>query len=178
MADPRLNSLHLEGPRRQDYRRAREALLGARGWQTLAAENSEGTDASKPEGLTLLQEQEQGKAREGQPGTGYRFWLVDRDSIYPLKVGINTLGRSPDNDVVLQDPYISRRHCAILIHASDGCEVYDTASKNGTYVNGRRLSGSTRLLAGDEIRMCELQLIFMTKADAGANPIDSPTLME
>jgi hypothetical protein len=180
MADPRLNSLHLEGPRRQDYRRAREGLLGARGWQTVAAENQDPAGLAKGEGATFIQEEAEGQdqSQEPIPNNGYRFWLVDRDSVYPLKLGINTIGRSPDNDVVLQDPYVSRRHCAILIHTSDGCEVHDTASKNGTYVNGRRLSTPTRLTAGDEIRMCERQLIFMTKADADPKGINSPTLME
>ena len=47
-ADPRLNSLHLEAPRRQDYRRAREALLQARGCHTLCAENRPEPDESGP----------------------------------------------------------------------------------------------------------------------------------
>ena len=33
----------------------------------------------------------------------------------------------------------------------------------GTYVNGLRLSGPTQLVAGDEIRMCDRQFIFMTR---------------
>jgi hypothetical protein len=178
MADPRLNSMHLEGPRRQDYRRAREHLLGARGWQTVAAENPDEVDPPKVEGATLVQDDNEGKPRDSCPTNGYRFWLVDQGSVYPLKVGINTIGRSPDNDVVLQDPYVSRRHCAILVHASEGCEVHDTASKNGTYLNGRRLGGPTRLAAGDEIRMCERQLVFMTKTDGPSEPVESPTMME
>jgi len=40
----------------------------------------------------------------------------------------------PDNDVVLQDAYVSRRHCAILIHLTgERCELHDIASKNGTF---------------------------------------------
>jgi hypothetical protein len=178
MADPRLNSIHLDGPRRQDYRRARENLLGARGWQTLAAENPDDPVLPRAEGATLVQPQDQDKSRDSCPNNGYRFWLVDQGSVYPLKVGINTVGRSPDNDVVLQDPYVSRRHCAILVHASEGCEVHDTASKNGTYLNGRRLDAPTRLAAGDEIRMCERQLVFMTKTDGPSAPVDSPTMLE
>ena len=45
-------------------------------------------------------------------------WSI-KEYIYPLKVGINTVGRSPDNDVVVQDCYISRRHCAILVHTGE-----------------------------------------------------------
>ena len=61
-----------------------------------------------------------------------------------FKVGLNTVGRMPDNDVVVQDAYVSRRHCAIVVHTGDRCEVHDIASKNGTYLNGHKISGPTR----------------------------------
>ena len=83
---------------------------------------------------------------------------------------MNTIGRLPDNDVVIEGPYVSRRHCAILVHASQGCELHDIASKNGTYVNGLRLCGPTPLASGDEIRMCERQFVFMSKS----TPSDQP----
>ena len=52
--DPRLNSVHLEAPRRQDYRRAREALLHARGCQTLYAEREADEPDDSPSN-TLIQ---------------------------------------------------------------------------------------------------------------------------
>ena len=75
-------------------------------------------------------------------------WLSDDEFIYPLHVGVNTLGRSSDNDVVLEDAFCSRRHCAILVHSTDSAELHDTASKNGTIVNGRRITGPTTSNAG------------------------------
>src|SRR5262245_26256723 len=93
---------------------------------------------------------------------------MDDDFIYPLKVGLNTVGRSPDNDVIIQDGYVSRRHCAIVVHASKGAELYDTASKNGTFLNGNKLSGSTHLRSGDEIRMCDPTLRLVARDDNGA----------
>jgi pSer/pThr/pTyr-binding forkhead associated (FHA) protein len=157
MADPRFNSVHLEPPRRQEYRRAREALLQARGWQTVAAESPEALAADLQGPLTLRQEP------DASDVATLNFWLLDRDAIYPLKVGLNTIGRSPENDVIVKDAYVSRRHCAILVHAGDGCELHDTASKNGTYLNGRKLAGPTRLSSGDEIRMCDRQYVFLTR---------------
>jgi FHA domain len=106
------------------------------------------------------------------------YWLVDQGAIHPLKVGINTIGRLPDNDVVIQGPYVSRRHCAILVHAGDGCELHDIASKNGTYLNGQKLSGPTLLATGDEIRMCDRQLIFCSKKDAAARSNPDCTLAD
>jgi pSer/pThr/pTyr-binding forkhead associated (FHA) protein len=160
MTDSRLNSIHLDASRRQDFRQARELLLGARGQQTQALENQNGPGWSSEVNATAIQNLD-----NRAPGN-LKYLLMDRDYIYPLKVGLNTVGRMPDNDVVLQDPYVSRRHCAILVHAGDGCELHDIASKNGTFVNGRKISGPTPLNSGDEIRMCGKQLVFLTKNDA------------
>jgi hypothetical protein len=170
MADPRLNSIHLDSPRRQEYRAAREALLNARGWQTLAAESGGHAGLGVADPNTLIQNPER------KPPSDLQFWLVDREYIYPLKVGLNTIGRAPDNDVVLADSFVSRRHCAILVHAGSQCELHDTASKNGTYINGNRIPGPTRLSPGDEIRLCDRQLVFMSKDAEPDSPLHSPTL--
>ncbi len=157
MVDPRLNSLHLPAPRRQDFRRAREVLLDARGDQTCLLERGHEPVQPSPSGTIAQQEPDQRSACE--------FWLLDRDHcVYPLHVGLNTLGRSPDNDVVLQDAFTSRRHCAILVHHCTGCEIHDVASKNGTYLNGVRLAGPTALHAGDEIRVCDQRFVLMSRA--------------
>ncbi|HMC89425.1 MAG TPA: FHA domain-containing protein [Gemmataceae bacterium] len=153
MNDPRLNSVHLDFPRREDFRRARGLLLDARGEHTLA-EEPEGHESG--EAHTMIE-----GVRDSLPASA-EFWLMDRESAYPLKIGVNTIGRLPDNDVVIPGAYVSRRHCAILVHAGDGCELYDIASKNGTYINGARLSGPTQLQAGDEIRMCDREFVFMS----------------
>ncbi len=170
MVDPRLNSIHLEAqPRRQDFRRAREKLLGARGQQTLAAEQGKAYPGNLAQPPTLI------RTNEAAAPSSVKFLLVDKDYIYPLKVGLNTIGRMPDNDVVIQDACISRRHCAILVHAADGCELHDVASKNGTFINGQRLTGPTRLSSGDEICMCNRQFIFMTKEEGADEPDDPAT---
>jgi hypothetical protein len=170
MVDPRLNSLHLDPVRRQDYRRAREALLQSRGQQTLYAECHPDEEA----GLSSTFIRNQGA---GAPAH-LDYWLVDKEFIYPLKVGLNTVGRASDNDIVLPDSYVSRRHCAILIHAHQHCELHDTASRNGTYLNGTRLGTPTPLKSGDEIRICDRQFIFLAKPQAlHANTLN-PTLAE
>ncbi len=158
MFDARLNSVHLEAPRRQEFRAAREQLLVARGEETMAAERQTSL-AHAPHGNTAIQNV------PGQPSaTGCRYVLMDADYIYPLKIGLNTVGRMPDNDIVVPDAYISRRHCAILVHLDDRCELHDVASKNGTLLNGHRIAGPTHLKSGDEIRMCNRTLIFLHKA--------------
>jgi pSer/pThr/pTyr-binding forkhead associated (FHA) protein len=171
MADPRLNSLHLEPGRREEYRRAREILLQSRGNQTCFAEGQRG-DESVSFSNTVIQNVPE------QAPTSLDFWLKDKEFIYPLKIGLNTMGRSSENDIVVQDGYVSRRHCAILVHTGRGCELHDTASKNGTYLNGTKITAPVRLVSGDEIRICQRQFTFVARHEAPGDAIQSATLME
>ncbi len=99
-------------------------------------------------------------------------WLLDRGRQLDLKIGLNSVGRLPDNDVVIDDATVSRRHCAIVVHSNLMVELHDIASKNGTTINGRRLEGPTRLKDGDEICLCDRKLIVVMKS--GAATIDQP----
>lgn len=71
---------------------------------------------------------------------------------YRLKYGNNRIGRFDDNDVVIDEIYVSRRHCCIVIHSDGKAELFDTASKNHTYVNGVQIERCW-LKSGDEIRL-------------------------
>ena len=163
MGDPRLNSLHLDPARRENYRQAREVLLASRGDQTLYAERQHQDDSSV--GNTFIQN------KPGAASPSLDFWLLDREYVYPLKVGLNTMGRSGDNDVVVEDLYVSRRHAAVLVHHDNNFVLHDTASKNGTYLNGSKIGGPTPLRPGDEIRLCNRQFVFQTRnSPPGAAP--------
>jgi pSer/pThr/pTyr-binding forkhead associated (FHA) protein len=87
--------------------------------------------------------------------------LLDRGRQVALKVGLNSIGRLPDNDVVIDDATVSRRHCAIVVHSDLTTEIHDVASKNGTTVNGQKIAGPTRLRDGDEIGLSDRQLTFL-----------------
>ncbi len=63
-----------------------------------------------------------------------------------------TLGRQGDNDLVLLDTRISRRHARIL-KDSDGYLLEDAGSRHGTFVNGERVTGSRPLKSGDQISL-------------------------
>ena len=160
MSDPRFNSVHLPAPRRQDYRRARQELFQACGNRTLFVANNKDPSSSH----TIHQN------GDAQPPEDAEFWLMDKEFFYPLKVGLNTLGRAPDNDVVVPDEFISRRHCTIVVHLHDGnCELHDTASKNGTFLNGAKLANPTSLKPGDEIRVCDRRFVFVARDQAHQN---------
>lgn len=147
-------------------------LLNACGSHTRALQFQDGPAASGDDGRTIIQQ----LIDKAPPHVDH--WLMDKEGIYPLRVGVNTVGRLPDNDVVIHGPYVSRRHCAILVHAAEGCELHDIASKNGTYLNGRPLAGPTPLASGDEIRMCDRQLVFYSKNSPAGRGAPDQTLAE
>ncbi len=61
-----------------------------------------------------------------------------------------TLGRQGDNDLVLLDTRISRRH-ARIINEGEGYVLEDAGSRHGTFVNGERITAPHRLKSGDQI---------------------------
>jgi hypothetical protein len=54
--------------------------------------------------------------------------------------------------VTIDDPELSRRH-AVVRPIDGGFEVEDLGSLNGTFVNGRRIEGPTKLSGGDTIKL-------------------------
>jgi pSer/pThr/pTyr-binding forkhead associated (FHA) protein len=65
-----------------------------------------------------------------------------------------TIGRSPQADLALRwDGEVSRLHAAIEYLGAHWTIVDDGLSRNGTFVNGERLVGRRRLMAGDRIRV-------------------------
>lgn len=60
--------------------------------------------------------------------------------ILKLKPGEYTIGRDPSCDIVIADPYISRKHAKIF-YRDDKWYVEDLGSRNGTFVNGEEIRG-------------------------------------
>jgi ABC-type multidrug transport system ATPase subunit/ABC-type multidrug transport system permease subunit len=69
-----------------------------------------------------------------------------------------TIGRSSDNDIVIQDVLASRHH-AFLTETPLGTEIRDAHSVNGTFVNGVRV-GSAILTEGDVVTIGNVDLVF------------------
>lgn len=61
-----------------------------------------------------------------------------------------TIGRSPEQDLILEEAFASRRH-ATITRQNGGFEVVDQNSSHGTYVNGRRIDRA-RLRSGDTLQ--------------------------
>ncbi|MCU0496390.1 MAG: FHA domain-containing protein [Anaerolineae bacterium] len=73
---------------------------------------------------------------------------------YDITKDITTLGRDITNDIVINDPEVSRHHLRIT-RTPEGCTLEDLGSTNGTFINGQRLSGSRPLNNGDMVGLGE-----------------------
>jgi pSer/pThr/pTyr-binding forkhead associated (FHA) protein len=69
------------------------------------------------------------------------------------------IGKGPRNDLVLADPSVSTAH-AVLRRESDAYTIADLGSRNGTFVNGERVTSPRRLTHGDVIGMGLSKLTF------------------
>jgi pSer/pThr/pTyr-binding forkhead associated (FHA) protein len=85
------------------------------------------------------------------PTAGSRF-VLDQPVI--------TVGRQQDNDLVLDDVTVSRRHAEF--HRRDqGFLVRDVGSLNGTYVNHEPVAEAS-LVSGDEVQIGKFLLLYLT----------------
>jgi adenylate cyclase len=71
-----------------------------------------------------------------------------------------SLGRAPDNSLMLTDERVSRRHALIHPQGSEGCWLVDLGSRNGTYLNAHRVGLPVRLHDGDRIQIGPFTLVF------------------
>ena len=67
------------------------------------------------------------------------------------------IGRAEECDVRPLSEEVSRRHCQVLKEA-DHVAVEDLGSRNGTFVNGKRIEAKTVLHDGDRLRVGSLEL--------------------
>ena len=87
--------------------------------------------------------------------------LVDKahpDRRYDLRGTIN-VGRAQENQIVLQDPTVSRNHAWIKLQGEDFL-VFDVGSANGTFVNEERVEAPRSLQNGDVVRFGDAAFVF------------------
>jgi DNA-binding winged helix-turn-helix (wHTH) protein len=86
-------------------------------------------------------------------------WLVGALADIALFEGGNVLGREGAGVILLQSTTISRRHARVTVEGQ-AAAVEDLGSKNGTFVNDRRVTASTPIVEGDQIRLGSLLFTF------------------
>ena len=86
------------------------------------------------------------------------FLIVDGVKEHPLTRTVVNIGRRLDNDLVIDDPRVSRHH-AQLRAIKSRYVLFDLNSSGGTFINGQRTS-QTVLYPGDVISLAGVSLIF------------------
>lgn len=85
--------------------------------------------------------------------------------------GAITIGRALDCDLWLDDPSLSRKHCR-LERDGTGWAVVDLGSRNGTFINARRVSGRQKLAHDDVITIGKTHLTFHAQGYLPPRPTD------
>jgi pSer/pThr/pTyr-binding forkhead associated (FHA) protein len=81
-----------------------------------------------------------------------------------LRRGRTTLGRSPENDIVLENMVVSGHHCEFELGGQAEVYIEDLSSTNGTYIGGK-LVKRQRLNDGDVIEIGNFRIQFLEDAD-------------
>jgi pSer/pThr/pTyr-binding forkhead associated (FHA) protein len=84
-----------------------------------------------------------------------------------------TLGRAPDNDIILEDPKVSRHHAVIAL-TEGRYSMTDLESANGTFVNGIRIRESHPLRAKDVISLGDTELTFYEVPPSAKTALTQP----
>ncbi len=112
-----------------------------------------------------------------QSGVSYRLvvrrgpqpnqqFLLTRDTV--------TLGRDITNDIVINDPEVSRHH-ARLIRTPNGYTFEDLRSTNGSFINRQRISTPYQLNNGDLIGLGEtITVVYEVIGEGAAQTMVSP----
>lgn len=79
--------------------------------------------------------------------------------VFSLDMEATVLGRHPECDIVLEVGAVSRQHARILQINGD-FYLEDMNSRNGTFLNDKRLEGRQKLSEDDQIRICDVVLGF------------------
>ncbi|MEA3207409.1 MAG: eukaryotic-like serine/threonine-protein kinase [Chthoniobacter sp.] len=70
-----------------------------------------------------------------------------------IRRGRYVIGQERKNEIVLDEPSISRTHARLTLVSDDEIYIEDLDSENGTFVDGQAAQGETRVLPGSEIRL-------------------------
>jgi hypothetical protein len=95
------------------------------------------------------------------------FLIIGGKENFPLTKNVIDIGRHSSNDIVLEDPRISRHH-AQLRTIKKHFVIFDVGSTGGIYINGKQISQAT-LQTGDVIRLGMTNLIYV-QTSAMTNP--------
>jgi pSer/pThr/pTyr-binding forkhead associated (FHA) protein len=86
------------------------------------------------------------------------FLILGGTKIIPLDRQVHNIGRRLDNQIVIDDPRVSRNHAQLRV-TKGRFAIFDLNSTGGTFINGQRTTKSI-LYPGDVISLAGVTLIF------------------
>jgi pSer/pThr/pTyr-binding forkhead associated (FHA) protein len=121
-------------------------------------------DLRLPQESFVLAPQQAAAAGLGRASTGLLVVLtspaIDPGTERELDSSAVTLGRAPENDLVLDTDEFASVHHARIQPRRDGVWLEDLESTNGTFLNGVKLTRPKKLTPGDVIRVGETDLRY------------------
>lgn len=110
--------------------------------------------------------------RAGTRTSDFHCRLVWGDREIALAEGESVLGRDPEAAIWIDLNSVSRRHASVLV-TDGGARVEDLGSKNGTLVNGERITAARPLSNGDRIKIGAASLVFRCSRKLGTTEAES-----
>lgn len=92
-----------------------------------------------------------------------RYFVTRGKQEFMVEAGETLFGRDPAAGVCIDHPSVSRRHASLSIGAG-GAMLRDLGSRNGTFLNGRRVDGSVKIEHGAVIGLGPITLTFVVLA--------------
>jgi DNA-binding winged helix-turn-helix (wHTH) protein len=91
-------------------------------------------------------------------------YLVGMNTVHRIVTGENLLGRDDDCSVVIEGQGVSRHHAKVTAGSGE-VTIEDLGSKNGTWLNDRRLDAIATLRSGDTLRLGTVTMRFRPASD-------------
>ena len=112
----------------------------------------------------LLWAMEEAEGKRGKPAEGPRVMALAVRKTTETSPDRITVGRTPDNDIVIDHATISKLHAYFVKKAGSGFELGDAGSHNGTWLRGQLLPrngpSSPVIESGDTVGFGELKFTF------------------
>jgi adenylate cyclase len=108
------------------------------------------------------------------PGAG-PAWLEDGSGRQVVIRGSCSIGRTASNQMALASDKVSRRHAIIQVQRENEYWLVDFGSRNGTYLNGRRIIQPTRLRHGDKVNIGPFEFCFRLPQSGGVSGPETVT---
>jgi len=164
---PVLDTVEPEGALKLQEGRGTVVVSGASG--PVSVEFATNLPSRRPEDDTaeIVRPQAIPYMGNAQKLTVSRLLLVQggKEHSFPLTRDTYTLGRHRNNDILINDAKVSSFH-ARLDRAPEGFVLVDLKSRNGSFINGKRVENGL-LSTGDEIRLGTARLVYKVDYTSG-----------